>query len=179
MLLLLLALLPLSLHLDWQHGDASHLSATLRVAFLPVPLSRLMRRMMQRTPSTPPGVDPLLLWKQRALRLIGTFLRSDHARRLLLRFLRLRELTGDVRLALSDASGTARLAGFLSGAALRLRQRLPSACISVAPDFLAPRTRIRLRCMISCPLGILALTSLLVLVASLGEAREHPLQKEA
>lgn len=176
---LLLLLGPFSAEVRWRRGDDAALRLTLRLWGVPLPLQTAEKLIRRRAAQSASPADPLLVWKLRGLRLAGTVLRADHARRFLLRHVRIRRLDGSIRLAMADASGTAMAAGFLCGASQRLHRHLPRARLSVTPDFLAPRTRLHLHCMISCPMGILLAAGVMVLMAAAGEIREHPLKKEA
>ena len=185
--LLMLLPLRLSLHLTRAAGTQGTLGVMLGPLRLSLPfrvardargghrLIFLPRRPREKPrPASPTGM-------QRGMAIAGAFLRADRARRYLLRHMQLIDLTAQVRLSLSDAASTAVITGLLRA----LTAFLPAGMrgrthLSLQPDFLAPRTSVRLRCMISLRVGILLITGGMALTAWMLEKREHaPSGKEA
>lgn len=107
---------------------------------------------------------------QQFMRMLGTVLRTDKARKFLLRSVRLVSLHALIRLGLSDAARTAAVTGALR----QLTRLLPQqADVRIQPDFIHP-TRIQARCILFFHLGTIIITAAMVLTAYLLEAREHP-----
>lgn len=107
---------------------------------------------------------------QRFLRILGTLLRTDRARRFLFRHVDIISVQGLLRLGLQSAAFTAVYAGLLQ----ILAQLLPGkADIRVQPDFLHP-TRLQLRCIVFFHLGTLLITAGMTLWAYYLETHEHP-----
>lgn len=107
---------------------------------------------------------------QQFMRLTGTLLRTDKARRFLLGHIHLVRLQALLRIGLSDAARTALLSGLLQ----QLTHLLPAyADIRIQPDFLAP-TRLQVRCILFFHLGTILIIAAMVLMAYLLESREHP-----
>lgn len=104
------------------------------------------------------------------LRLIGTALRTDTARRFLVRHTRLISLQALLRLGLNSAAQTAVLTGLLQQIALLLPAK---ADIRIQPDFLSD-TKLQARCILFWHLGTLLITAAMALTAYFLEAREHP-----
>lgn len=107
---------------------------------------------------------------QQVMRLIGTFLRTNKARRFLLHHIHLVRLQALLRIGLNDAARTALLSGFLQQIARMLPAR---ADIRIQPDFLTP-TRLQVRCILFFHLGTILIAAAMVLMAYLLERREHP-----
>lgn len=104
------------------------------------------------------------------LRIIGTALRTDRARRLLRKHVRLVTLQAMVHLSLTDAARTA----VLTGLARQLAGLLPpQADVRILPDFTGG-TRVQARCIVFFHLGTILIIGVMVLWAYLLEAREHP-----
>lgn len=119
---------------------------------------------------------------QRFMVVAGTLLRADKARRFLLRHVHVLHLALQLSPSLWDASATAMATGVAAGAA-QIASRLlrcPLHC-RIQPDFIAPRSRFFLRCIIFLHLGTLIITAGMVLLALLLERLEHrsPKPKEA
>lgn len=108
--------------------------------------------------------------RQQFMRILGTILRTDKARRFLLRHITLVRLQAGVRLSLQDAARTAVLTGLLQQLARLLPQRVE---VRVRPEFLGP-TRLQGRCILFFHLGTIIITAAMALTAYLLEAREHP-----
>lgn len=157
MLILLLTLLliaPVNLTLTWDQG----LTINLRIwgigRSFPVDVTPSGQSMPHR----------------QFIRLIGTFLRTDKARRFLLHHIHLVRLQALLRIGLSDAARTALLSGFLQQIARMLPAR---ADIRIQPDFLTP-SRLQVRCILFFHLGTILIAAAMVLMAYLLESREHP-----
>ena len=118
---------------------------------------------------------------QRGMTILGTCLRTDKARHLLLQHIRLLSLKVFFRPALADAAHCALLSGLLQSLTAFIppdaRQRVR---IVIQPDFFTGHTVWHGRCMVSVPLGILLITGVLVLTAYIQERKKHqPRMKEA
>lgn len=179
MLLILLLATPvrLEIHID----AAKNVSVRLlgRVWGLPFRRRMELRRQglkmqlftqVEQEPFRKPPEDQL----RRGMVLLGTLLRTDKARRSLLRAIDLLQL--DVRLAIGfqDASVTALATGMAAGVVRLLPRKLQQASrIRIAPDFLRQRTQAQVRCIIFFHLGSLLPAAALTLAAAFLEAREH------
>lgn len=157
MLILLLTLLliaPVNLTLTWDKG----LTIALRVWGIGRSIP------MDVSPSGPS------MPHQRFMRLVGTLLRTDKARRFLLRHIHLVCLQALLRIGLRDAARTALLSGLLR----QFAPMLPAhADVRVQPDFLAA-TRLQARCILFFHLGTILIIAAMVFAAYLLESREHP-----
>ena len=188
-LLPLLMLLPLRLSL--RVSRAAGTQGTLGVGMGPLRLTFPFRverdargghRLVflpRRTAEKPRPASPAGM--QRGTAMAGAFLRADRARRLLLRHTHLIDLTMRARLSLSDAASTAVITGLLRALTAFLPPSLRGRThLSLQPDFLAPRTVVQFRCMVSLRLGILLITGGMTLTSWMLEKREHaPSGKEA
>lgn len=116
-----------------------------------------------------------------ALVILGTLLRTDHARKLLLGGTQLIQFTLQLHLSLSDAAHTAMAVGAVQQLFRLLPRRFRRrARLSVQPDFLMHRSCWQGQCIVVIPLGILIITGGMLLTAYLMERREHrPVSKEA
>lgn len=116
-----------------------------------------------------------------ALVALGTLLRTDHARKLLLGGTQLVQFTLNLRLSLSDAARTAMTVGAVQQLLRLLPRRFHRrAQLRVQPDFLLHRSCWQGQCIVVIPLGILIITGGMLLIAFLMERREHrPVSKEA
>jgi len=104
------------------------------------------------------------------MRLVGTLLRTDKARRFLFRPIHLVRLQALLRIGLHDAAHTALLSGLLQ----QFARMLPAHTdIRIQPDFLTP-THLQARCILFFHLGTLLIIAAMVLAAYLLESREHP-----
>lgn len=173
----LIAPVRVSADVRWQ-GQAD-LALLIRVWGAPF---RLRRRVL-RTPkghqfftlhgTEPPAATPAPRLR-RGLAVLGAFLRGDHARRFLLRHVRLDGLDALAILSLEDAAATALLSGLAQGlASLMPRAWRRRARIRVQPGFPARQSLLQARCIVSFRLGSLLFAALLALVAYAAEAREH------
>ena len=107
--------------------------------------------------------------------LLGTLLRSDHARRMLLRGVHLRQGMLQARLSLRDAAKTA----LVCGAANLVQTFFPGKLqTEVLPDFWSGHSAFALRLNLEVRLGTLVGAALLTLAAAVLEALEHRAKKE-
>ncbi len=160
MLVLFLFLLfaaPVKLTLLWQHG-------------LEVRLQVWGVKVFRRAQKAAPGQGEARL---RGMRLPGTVLRADKARRFLFRHVRFLRLQALISPGLQDAAKTALVTGFLRQLAACLP---PSADVRVQPNFIGP-TRVQARCILFFHLGTIIIAAGMVLAAYLLECREHPAHK--
>lgn len=109
---------------------------------------------------------------------LKTFLRSDKARRFLLRHVDVQALHAWLRLSLSNAARTAMLTGALQV----LQGMLPPAVrkrvrIRIQPDFMQHETLLQARCIVFFRLGTLLMTVAMVLAAYWMERRASAPQK--
>lgn len=154
LLLLVVFITPVQLTLHWQQG------LELRLRLWGVCLSRRVP-----PPSTGQGVP-----HQQFMRLLGTVLRTNKARRFLLRHTQFIRLQALISLGLQDAASTAILTGLLRQLAPLLP---PKADVRVQPNFIGP-TRVQARCILFFHLGTILITAAMGLAAYLLESREHP-----
>lgn len=161
LLLLLLLTAPVQLTLQWDRGFS--------IAFSLWGI---------RTVQHPQGAsESSRLPHQQRMRLLGTLLRTNHARRFLLRHTQLISFQALLRPGLQDAASTALLTGFLR----QLSSLLPSkADVRIQPNFTGT-TQLQARCILFFHLGTILVTAVMVLCAYVAESREHPLphSKEA
>ena len=156
LLLLLLLFTPVHLTLTWDQGFSAgvHLWGIGRK----VPLPQSSRNAQTRGSH---------------MRIIGTLLRTDKARRFLMRHAQVTTLQALLHLGLPSAASTAVYTGLLQ----LIAQLLPSkADIRIQPDFCRP-TRVQVRCIVFFHLGTLLITAGMLLWAYLLEAREHPIPR--
>ena len=177
-----LMLLPVTLRAESAHDAVTRLHITLRYAKLRIrwrladsPEGRRLVRM--NAVGIPQPGRPHPQRRQRIGLILRTLARADHARRFLLRHLRLQALDGLVSLHTEDAAHTALLSGGMDALA-----RLPGLYrnrirVRVLPDFFRGDTRWHLRCIIQPRLGTLLITSLMLLAA--WAAEQYRLSKEA
>lgn len=156
LLLFVLFITPVQLTLHWQQG----LELRLRVWGI----SR-----SHRVP--PPAKGQQGTPHQQLMRLLGTVLRTDKARRFLFRHTQVVRLQALVYLGLQDAAATAILTGLLRQLALLLPRR---ADVRVQPNFLGS-TQVQARCILFFHLGTILITAVMGLAAYLMECREHPI----
>ena len=105
------------------------------------------------------------------LRLMGTVLRTEKARRLFRRHVHVTAFQVLFRLHMEDAAATCLLTGLLQ----QLAPLLPEgADVRIQPEFIFP-TRLQLRCILFFRLGTILIIAAMVLLAYLREGREHPL----
>lgn len=155
--LFLLFVTPVKLTLLWQHGLEAHLQ---------VWGVKVFRRAQKAAPRQGKA-------RLRGMRLLGTVLRTDKARRFLFRHVQFRHLQALISPGLQDAAGTALVTGLLR----MLAQLLPGrADVRVQPNFIGP-TRVQARCILFFHLGTIIITAGMVLAAYLLECREHPAPK--
>lgn len=109
------------------------------------------------------------------IRILGTVLRTDKARRIFRQHVQLQALQAMIHLGFADAARTALVTGLLRQLCIILP---PIADIRIQPDFLHT-TRVQLRCILFFRLGTILIIAVMVLLAWLGERREHPAPKEA
>lgn len=129
--------------------------------------------LLPKKPLSPPRKAPEQQ-VQRGMILLGTFLRSNHARRFLARHIHLEKLHASVQLALSDAAKTATLTGLLSGLVSMIPCRYRDCIrIRVTPDFFHDHITASSRCILFFHLGTLLITAAMMLAALALEAREH------
>lgn len=107
------------------------------------------------------------------MRIIGTLLRTDKARRFLMRHTQITTFQMLLHLGLPSAASTAVCTGLLQLVAQLLP---PKADIRIQPDFCRP-TRAQVRCIVFFHLGTLLITAGMLLWAYLLEAREHPIPR--
>lgn len=156
LLLLLLFVTPVRLAVTWDHG----LAISLRIWGIgrtwPV--------------SSPAAGSPS---STRLLRLAGTVLRTDKARRFLVQHVELIVFQAMLHLGLASAASTAVYTGLLQ---LVTQLLPPKTDIRIQPDFRRP-TRVQFRCIVFFHLGTLLITAGMLLWAYLLEAREHPIPR--
>lgn len=151
---ILLLISPVNLFLTWDHG----LTIGLR-------LWGIGRSFTVDV--TPSGHS---MPHQQFMRILGTLLRTDKARRFLFRHTHLLCLQALLRIGLHDAARTALLSGLLQ----QFTRILPAhADVRIQPDFLTP-TRLQARCILFFHLGTILIIAAMVLTAYLLESREHP-----
>jgi len=114
---------------------------------------------------------------QPLLRILGTWLRTDKARRGFHRHVRIISLHVLLRLHLEDAAQTCLLTGLLRQLCPLLP---PKAHVRIQPEFLSP-TRLQARCILFFHLGTIIITAARMLIAYTLEGHEHskPRPKEA
>lgn len=185
------AALLLPLHLGLQLTHAARTQGTLEVRAGPFRLTipfRVVRDargghqlifLPRRPRESPHPASPAGV--QRDMAVLGAFLRADKARRLLLRHIRLIDLTAQLHLGLSGAASTAVITGLVRALTAFLPPDMRSRVhLSLQPDFLALHSSGYVRCMVSLRVGILLITGGMALTAWLLEKREHaPSGKEA
>lgn len=154
LLLFIVFITPVQLALHWQQG----LELRLR-------LWGIGFHHQVPPPSKGRGVP-----HQQFMRLLGTVLRTDKARRFLLHHTRFISLQALISLGLQDAASTALVTGLLRLLAPFLPRR---ADVRVQPNFIGP-TRIQARCILFFHLGTILITAAMGLAAYLMESREHP-----
>lgn len=154
LLLLVLFITPVQLTLHWQQG------LELRLSLWGI---RLTRRVPP--PSRGQGVP-----HQQFMRLLGAVLRTDRARRFLLRHTQFIRLQALISLGLQDAAATALVTGLLRQLAPLLPRK---ADVRVQPNFIGP-THVQARCILFFHLGTILITAGMGLAAYLLESREHP-----
>lgn len=154
LLLFVVLITPVQLTLHWQQG----LDVCLRVWGI-----RLHRQV-------PPPAKGQGIPHQQFMRLLGTVLRTNKARRFLLKHTQLICLQALVCLGLQDAAATAVLTGLFR----QLTPLLPKrADVRVQPNFLGP-TQVQARCILFSHLGTILITAAMGLAAYFMESREHP-----
>lgn len=104
------------------------------------------------------------------LRILGTWLRTDKARRGFHRHVHIISLHVLLRLHLEDAGQTCLLTGLLRQLCPLLP---PKACVRIQPEFLSP-TRLQFRCILFFHLGTILITAVMLFLAYHLEGREHP-----
>lgn len=177
-----LLLLPVTLRVDGAHETVTRLDVTLRYVkvlirwrLTDMPGGRRLVRL--DTDGTPLPVRPHPQRRHRIGLMLRTLARADHARRFLLRHLRLQALDGLVSLHTEDAAHTALLSGGMDALARLPRLFRSRIRLRVLPDFFRGDTRWQLRCIIRPRLGTLIITALMLLAA--WAAAQHQLSKEA
>lgn len=177
-----LLLLPVTLRVDGAHDPVTRLQVTLRYAGL-----RLRRRLADtaegrrlvrlNAEGIPHPGRPHPQRRHRIGLMLQMLARADHARRFLLRHLRLQALDGLVSLHTEDAAHTALLSGGMDALARLPRLYRSRIRLRVLPDFFRGDTRWQLRCIIRPRLGTLIITAMMLLAA--WAAAQHQLSKEA
>ena len=181
-LLAALLITPLELELQAALADSLTGQACLRIWRVPLHagfrtsragngLRIWLRGQRLDTPERPaPPVNPTRLKV-----LLGTLLRSDHARRMLLRGVHLRQGMLQARLSLRDAAKTA----LVCGAANLIQTFFPGKLrTEVLPDFWSGHSAFALRLNLEVRLGTLVGAALLTLAAAVLEALEPRAKKE-
>ena len=108
--------------------------------------------------------------RQQLLRMVGTVLRTNHARRFLCKHITLVKLQAMLHLSLADAANTALATGMLR----QIASLLPAnADVRIHPDFLHASSRLQARCILFFHLGTIVIAAGMVLLAWLLERREH------
>lgn len=154
LLLFVLFITPVQLTLHWQQG----LELRLRVWGI------------SRSRRVPPPSKGQGTPHQQLMRLLGTVLRTDKARRFLFRHTQVVCLQALVCLGLRDAAATAIWTGLLRQLAPLLPRK---ADVRVQPNFLGS-TQVQARCILFFHLGTILITAVMGLAAYLMECREHP-----
>lgn len=175
-LLILILATPVRLRADVIRAEA--LDIVLHIRVWGLPLRRRMRlsptahghRLITQTEDDPPQ-EPPAEQVRRSMVLLGTVLRTDKARRSLLRALRLERLDALISPSTADAARTAMFSGLLAGAAQLLHRK--NVRIRIQPDFLHDRTTLQARCIIFFHLGSLLPAAAMAMTAAILEAREH------
>lgn len=180
MILYVLLIAPVSatVEVSWQAG--AELAVWGRVWGLPV--DRHVRLTRGATGLTmEPDEDRSIAQRLRcSLADIGTVLRSNRARRYLLRHVQLLELDVLVRLSAGDAAHTAVLTGALQQLAGIVQRRLRSrARLVISPDFFTEQTRADMRCILFTRLGNLLIVAAAVYLARRLEQAEHNVDRAA
>ena len=189
LLLLVLLLLPVRFAIALRHDgvtrgqvSAGVLPLLRRVSFRVLPTARGGHQLVFSGTDAATSSAPANPRKMKsALVILGTLLRTDRARKLLLGGTQLIQFTLQLRLSLSDAAHTAMAVGAIQQLLRLLPRRFRRrACLSVQPDFLMRRSCWQGQCIVVIPLGILIITGGMLLTAYLMERREHrPVSKEA
>lgn len=178
-LLLILLITPLQARLTLSHAARTEGTLTLRVW-------GVSRRVRFHLIHTPQGRQLILAGKRvhpvqaqpdqfrSAMVSLGTFLRSDRARKFFFRHVQLQELSISTQLCLDNAARTA----MITGAFRTLYSLLPPAWrrrvrLYAAPDFLHTPSSAYLRCILFTHLGTLVITAAMLLIAWMLERREH------
>lgn len=154
LLLFVLFITPVELTLLWQQG------LSIRLRIWGISLHR----------PVPPPKQEQGIPHQQFMRLLGTVLRTDKARRFLFRHVQFRRLQALISLGMQDAAKTALSTGLLRQLAAFLP---PSADVRVQPNFIGS-TRVQARCILFFHLGTIIITAGMGLWAYLLESREHP-----
>lgn len=172
---------PVILCVTFHHDRVTDVNATIRLWNIPRRFHwRSHRdrdgRHIVRLPDKP-GQKPRITTRsqeQQALIFLGTFLRSNHARRFLLHHLHLNHAQISLRIGLGNAAHTAALTGLIAGTLRTIARNMPGRIrSSVQPDFLIGRTRAHVRCILSFRLGTLFITAAMAFIALVLEKREH------
>ena len=178
-LVLLLLITPLQARLTLRHAARTEGVLTLRawgfsrdLRFRVAPTAQGRQLILEGKRVHPVQAQPAQL--RSALVSVGTFLRSDRARKFFLRHVELQELSISTQLCLDNAARTAMITGVfrtlysLLPPAWRRRVRLYAA-----PDFLHTSSSAYLRCILFTHLGTLVITAAMLLIAWMLERREH------
>jgi len=178
-LLILLLAAPVRIQADIRWTEALTVELLTRIWGLPLrrklqilPTGKGHRMLMQTENHQPhePAADKL----RRGMAALGTLLRTDRARRSLLRAIRLDRLDAQITVGLSDAAATALLTGLAAGLVRLLPPGMRKKTrIRLQPDFLQGKTSVLARCIIFFHLGSLLPAAAMALAAALSEAREH------
>lgn len=109
------------------------------------------------------------------------FGRADHARRFLLKHIRLEEATLRLRLGLADAARTASVTGLIRCLSVAVPPALRRRVTVLAqPDFLSDQVAVSARCIVRVRLGTLLITGFMAALAfAMQRSAQPPLSKEA